>query len=68
MIEKYLVFREDGEVGQIGWGPWTERDIRPELFEAAKILLLAIDGTGNLFELNLKGEIKEFWEEIKDDL
>lgn len=68
MIEKYLVFREDGEVGQIGWGPWTERDIRPELFEAAKILLLAIDVIGNLFELNIQSEIKEFWKEIKDDL
>jgi hypothetical protein len=65
VIEKYLRFREDGEVGQIRWGPWIEEDIRPELFEAAKILLLAMDAIGHLFELQIQQEIKSFWAEIK---
>ena len=66
VIEKYLHFREDGEVGQIGWGPCIEEDIRPELFEAAKILLLTMDAVGHLFELQIQEQIKSFWVEIKN--
>jgi hypothetical protein len=65
VIEKYLTFREDGEVGQIGWGPWIDEDIRPELFEAAKILLLAMDAIRHLFALQIQDEIKSFWAETK---
>lgn len=66
VIEKYLSFREDREVGQIGWGPWIGEDIRPELFEAAKILLLTMDCIGHLFGLQIQQQIKSFWGEIKN--
>lgn len=66
VIEKYISFREDGEVGQIGWGPWIGEDIRPELFEASKILLLTMDAIGHLFELQIQQQIKSFWVEIKN--
>jgi hypothetical protein len=64
-LEKYLIIREDGEVGHIGWGPDVEKDISNETFEAAKILLLTVDAVGHLFALQIKEELKGFWEEIK---
>lgn len=66
VIEKYISFREDGEVGQIGRGPGIGEDIRPELFEASKILLLTMDAIGHLFELQIQQQIKSFWVEIKN--
>ena len=66
LIEKYMVFREDGEVGQIRWGTGVGNDISTELIEAAKILLLAMDAIDHLFELQIKEEIKTFWKELQE--
>ena len=66
LIEKYMVFREGGEVGQIGWGTGVGKDISTELIEAAKILLLAMDAIDHLFELQIKEEIKTFWKELQE--
>lgn len=60
-----MVVREDGEVGQIGWGAWVDKDISTELIEAAKIMLLAMDAIGYLFKLQIKEEIKSFWAETE---
>ena len=65
LIEKYMVFREDGEVGQIGWGAGVGKDISTELIEAAKILLHAMDAIDHLFELQIKEEIKLFGKSYK---
>ncbi|MDF0675511.1 MAG: DUF5677 domain-containing protein [Nitrospira sp.] len=64
-LEKYLIIRADGEIGQIGWGAGIGEDISIEIVEAAKILLLTMDAIGHLFQLQIKEEIKSFWEEIK---
>ncbi|MDH5670197.1 MAG: DUF5677 domain-containing protein [Nitrospira sp.] len=65
-LEKYLIIREDGEVGQIEWGPDLEKDFSTEIVEAATILLLAMDTISHLFELHTKKEITHFWEEIQN--
>jgi uncharacterized protein DUF5677 len=65
VLEKYLRFREDGEVGQILCGPWIDEEIHAELFEVTKILLLTLEAIGHLFELQIQQQIKSFWEEIK---
>ncbi len=65
VIEQYLRFREDGDVGQIVCGPWIDEEIQAEIFEATKILLLTMDAIGHLLELQIQQQIKTFWEEIK---
>ncbi len=62
-LEKYMVIGEDGEVSQLGWGAWADKNITTELIEATKILILAMDAVGHLFELQIKEEIQSFWAE-----
>ena len=64
VLERYLMFRDDGEVSGLIWGPSSEKDIGPELLEASKIQTLAMDAIGHLFELNIKEKIKGFWAEM----
>lgn len=65
VLERYLVFREDGEVGQLVWGP-SSNDMGPELLEAAQIMTLAAGAIGDLFELKIQEDVKRFWDEMAE--
>ena len=65
VLERYLAFHEDGEVGQLVWGSSTE-DLGPELLEAGKIMLLAVAIIGELFELKIEKDMKPFSLELAE--
>ena len=64
VVEKFMVFRENGEIKAIRTGPWIEDDTSTELVEASKILILAADAIRSLFEVEIQDEIKCYWNEI----
>jgi len=64
VVERFMVFRENDEIEAIRTGPWIDDDASTELVEAAKILILAVDAVGSLFEIEIKEEVKRYWNEI----
>ncbi len=66
VLNRYLVADEKGELTTFNWGPDVGKEMRGELIEAGRLLIVSMDYLDRLFQLNLKGELDQFLAELKN--
>lgn len=59
-IDQYFMANDEGEIIGFNWGPDTGKDLRAELLEAARLLLVGMSKVDELFKLNSKKDLDDF--------
>ncbi|TKS60237.1 MAG: hypothetical protein EWM73_03154 [Nitrospira sp.] len=63
-LERYVVLSDAAELQDIKFGPHLNENLRPELLEAARILITALSFLNTLFELGIENDIRTFTTEL----
>jgi len=63
-LERYVDLSDVGELQDIRFGPDLNENLRPELLEAARILITAMAFLNTLFELGIENDIVTFTTEL----
>lgn len=59
-MDQYFMSDGKGDIIGFEWGPDTGKDLRAELFEAARLLLVGMSKVDELFQLNSKNDLADF--------
>lgn len=59
-MDQYFMSDGEGDIIGFEWGPDTGKDLRAELLEAARLLLVGMSKVDELFQLNSKNDLADF--------
>ncbi len=65
-IDQYFMADGEGEITGFHWGPDTGKDVRAELLEAARLLLVGMSKVDELFQLNIKSDLADFSAKLRN--
>ena len=63
-LERYLEADEAGDFKSFDWGPNVEENLKPELIEASRILIVALHNLNRLFSLDIEEQLAKFTAEL----